>query len=142
MAFFCFCFKSPETLLKFLCVSLKRKKKKQDWRVRRDRNNGVAALLMLTQFKAFVMKRGFMLILLIRHADVLDCYALEQGTCTGLIACDPRRQSDSPSLSLFPFFPFTYSKCVCWEKDIVIGNTLTCTDLCTSTHLFHLCTLI
>lgn len=69
-------------------------------------NNGAAALSALTQFKAVVMKGGFMLI--IRHANVAHCYALEQGTRPGLIACEPRRH----------FLAFAYGKNVCLEKYI------------------------
>lgn len=73
-----------------------------------------SALSIMTQFKGFVMKGGFMLILLIRHADVLGRYALEQGTCPRLISCDPCRQSDSLSLSPSP----VHTSSVCFEKYI------------------------
>ncbi len=71
---------------------------------------------MPTQFETFMMKRGFMLILLIRHDDVLGCYALEQGIRPWLMACDAHiislslclsvslSLSPSLSVSLFPFF--------------------------------------
>lgn len=95
-------------------------------------NNGAAALSALTQFKAVVMKGGFMLI--IRHANVARCYALEQGTRPGLIACEPRRH----------FLAFAYGKNVCLEKYIYSNgqHERAHTHLCVSTHLFHLFTLI
>lgn len=71
----------PVTQIKFFPQGI-REKKLYDERVRRDRNNGVAAPLTLTPFKTFVMKRGFVLILLIHHSD-----AHEQGTL-GLIKSD------------------------------------------------------
>lgn len=77
------------------------------WKTSRARkssgNNGTAALSAPTQFRAVVMKGGFMLI--IRHANVARCYALEQGTRPGLIACEPRRQ----------FLAFAYAKSVFGE---------------------------
>lgn len=69
-------------------------------------NNGAAALLLLAQFKALVMKGGFMVI--IRCANVSGCYALEQGTCPGLIAREPRRH----------FLAFAYGERACLEKYI------------------------
>lgn len=69
-------------------------------------NNGAAAFLLLAQFKALVMKGGFMVI--IRHANVSGCYALEQGTCPGLIAREPRRH----------FLAFAYGEGACLEKYI------------------------
>lgn len=74
--------------------------------MRSSGNNGATALSALTQFKAVVMKGGFMLI--IRHANVARCYALEQGTRPGLIARELRRH--------FPTFPLC--KSVCLEKCI------------------------
>lgn len=82
----------------------------------------VSALLILRQFKVF-LKGGFMLILLIRHANVSGCYALEQGTRPGLITCDPRRQFVSLSLSLS--LPCAYSKCVFRETQLAKGGTST-----------------
>lgn len=128
----------------FFWSFLRRKKPLQDERVKRERNNGVAAVLMLTQFKASVMKRGFSLILLIRNADVSGCYALEQGTCPGL-----NTYKQSLSLSVIAVFMVrTVCVCVCMlgGKHVVVDDmhthTPTQSDLCSSTHLFHLCILI
>lgn len=88
-----------------------------------------------------------MLILLIRHAYVSGCCALEQGTRPRFIACDPRRQSGSDFSSLS--FARTRRVCV-WRNaflvtDDMMGHTHSHSHMCTHRRTYaqaHTCSSI